>query len=327
MHHYVLNSVPGDHPSQAEALSIIESVNESLKANKKSFSEADWDADYDTVLWKLDEMAYDVIPEHLKMLERGKDFVDGGGMSWDIESAFYAGQMVDKATWVLFQLLKLDDGLGWRFEHVADVSDPALVFADLGSVFAKWLSVEDDTTSESDPAQKIDSIGEDHAENEDDPGFQKTKILDHFTYESWIAAHGQPTTEGMTDEESEALAEMTIEQRNAFCQVLQKMCEEPPSTWREEMKNVLVIFIRDWFGLEDERLKSGNLEDDNSLSHQLNSLTESQKGILTRTIINFHHLGEVVGDDRFREVGALLPPISVVPRMSGRPPFSYDCFY
>ena len=107
MHHYVLNSVPGDHPSQAEALSIIESVNESLKANKKSFSEADWDADYDTVLWKLDEMAYDVIPEHLKMLERGKDFVDGGGMSWDIESAFYAGQMVDKATWVLFQLLKL----------------------------------------------------------------------------------------------------------------------------------------------------------------------------------------------------------------------------
>ena len=140
MFHYVLNSVPGDHPSQAEALSIIKSVNESLQANRDSFTEEDWDADDDAVQWKLDDMAYDAIPENLKMLDSGQEFVEGGGISWDIESAFYAGQMADKATWVLFQLLKIDDGLGWRFERAADVSDPTLVFADLGSVFAKWLT-------------------------------------------------------------------------------------------------------------------------------------------------------------------------------------------
>lgn len=146
MHYYVLNSVPGDHPSQAEALSIIKSVNESLQANRDSFTEEDWDADDDAVQWKLDDMAYDAIPENLKMLDWGRDFIEGGGISWDIESTFYAGQMVDKSTWVLFQLLKIDDGLGWRFEHAADVSDPTLVFADLGSVFAKWLTQEDETS-------------------------------------------------------------------------------------------------------------------------------------------------------------------------------------
>ena len=140
MYHHILNSVPGDHPSQAEALSIIRSVNEALLANRDSFTEEEWDDDYDEVNEKLDDMAFDAVPNNLQMLDAGREFVDGGGISWDIDYAFYCGQMADDATWVLFQLIKLDDGDGWRFQHVADVSDSTLIFTDLKSVFARWLT-------------------------------------------------------------------------------------------------------------------------------------------------------------------------------------------
>ena len=340
MHHYVLNSVPKDHPSQHEALAIIRSVNETLQANRDSFTEEDWDADDDAVQWKLDDMAYYAIPENLKMLDSSREFVEGGGISWDTESAFYAGQVADKATWVLFQLLKVDDGLGWRFHHASDVSDPALGFADLDSVFAKWLTLEDEVQSKPNSVERHHSIGDELIEIADNligggniPRLPQIQILSPF-YQEWNAVHGEtspygeePTTEGMTGEELQALQAMTTEQRVAFCQILQKMCEEPPSTWREELKKALVIFISGWFGLEEQPPKSGNVDDNNSLDHTLQSLTDAQKAILARTLISFHRLGGGVGEARFREVSALFPPMDFQRvRMSGQPPFWFIAF-